>query len=290
MLDIHSDTFQKQLKVFIAQALFEDVGAGDLTAMACLSSRTIAYAKCILRESGIIAGLTLAEMIFKQFDKSIEFISNYVDGDYVKAGEILFEVKGRQRSILSSERVVLNSIQRMSGIATLTRKVQKSISHTHCKVLDTRKTTPGFRIIEKWAVQIGGGVNHRMGLYDMIMLKDNHIDYCGSISVALKKTLEYLRNSQQDIPIVVEVRNLKEVRDCIPYADNLKRLLLDNMDTQEIREALQIIDSRIQTEASGGINFENAPDYAETGVNFISMGSIIYDAKVLDMSLKAFEH
>ena len=287
MPNSYKESFKKAIDTFIDHALNEDIGSGDVTAMACLSPTIAAKAKCILRESGVVAGVALAEMIFKSFDPSIEFQSNCTDGDFIEAGSILFEVKGLQRSILSAERVVLNSMQRMSGIATLARKVQRSISHTQCKVLDTRKTTPGFRIAEKWAVQIGGAINHRMGLYDMVMLKDNHIDYCGSISVALDKTFEYLKLSNQEVPIIVEVRNLNEIRECLHYSNRIERLLLDNMSPKQITEALEIIKTEIRTEASGGITIENALSYAETGVDYISMGSIIYDAKVLDMSLKA---
>lgn len=287
MLNNYKDNFKKAIDTFIDHALSEDIGTGDVTAMACLSPTIVAKAKCILRESGVVAGVALAELIFKKFDPSIQFRSNYADGDFVEASSILFEVEGLQRSILSAERVVLNSMQRMSGIATLARKVQSSISHTQCKVLDTRKTTPGFRIAEKWAVQIGGAVNHRMGLYDMIMLKDNHIDYCGSVSIALNKTFEYFNLNNHEVPIVVEVRNLEEIKECLHYSNRIERLLLDNMSPKQIIEALDIIKSEIKTEASGGITAENALSYAETGVDYISMGSIIYDAKVLDMSLKA---
>ena len=178
-------------------------------------------------------------------------------------------------------------MQRMSGIATLTAEVQSLIAHTRCKVLDTRKTTPNFRIAEKWSVQIGGGTNHRMGLYDMVMLKDNHIDYCGSVQSAIEKTLEYLDRNARSVPIVVETRNVDEVAACLPYAATVHRILLDNMTTEELSAAVELIAGRISTEASGGITKENVVSIAETGVDFVSMGSIIYDAKVLDMSLKA---
>jgi nicotinate-nucleotide pyrophosphorylase (carboxylating) len=201
---------------------------------------------------------------------------------------VLFEVEGPQTDLLTAERVVLNSMQRMSGIATLTHQVQSMIAHTNCKVLDTRKTTPNFRIPEKWAVEIGGGVNHRMGLYDMILIKDNHIDYCGSVDSAIKKSLEYLSKNSLDIPIVVETRDLDEVDACLIFANKLERILLDNMSSKEIIHAVQHIQGRIPTEASGGITLKNVKEYAETGVDFISMGSIVYDAHLLDMSMKSY--
>jgi nicotinate-nucleotide pyrophosphorylase (carboxylating) len=287
MLEIHSDHFENQLIAFIDAALKEDIGTGDVSALACLDSAVISKAQCIVKDHGVIAGVELAGRIFHQFDANIRFTPLVADGDKVAAQTVAFIVEGPQTALLSAERVVLNCMQRMSGIATLTAEVQSLIAHTHCKVLDTRKTTPNFRIAEKWAVQIGGGANHRMGLYDMVMLKDNHIDYCGSVQSAIQKTVEYLDRNARSVLIVVETRNVDEVAACLPYAATVHRILLDNMTTEELSAAVGLIAGRISTEASGGITKENVISIAETGVDFVSMGSIIYDAKVLDMSLKA---
>ncbi|MAJ31803.1 MAG: nicotinate-nucleotide diphosphorylase (carboxylating) [Flavobacteriaceae bacterium] len=287
MLDLNSNLIQSQLNRFILSALEEDIGAGDISAKACLDTQKDSQAELLLKEDGVIAGIELARLIFQMHDERIHFNPFVEDGQNLAAGTVLFKIKGPESSILSAERVVLNCLQRMSGIATLTAEVQNKISHTGCKVLDTRKTTPNFRIAEKWAVQIGGGTNHRMGLYDMVMLKDNHIDYCGSIHVAIQKTLAYLKNNNIKVPIVVETRNRNEVQACLNYSDDIDRILLDNMSVNDLKVAVDLIANQIQTEASGGINTGNVLKIAETGVNFISMGSIIYNAKVLDMSLKA---
>lgn len=287
MLDLNSNLIQSQLKRFIHSALEEDIGGGDISAKACLDAQKDSQAQLLLKEDGVIAGIELAKLIFQMHDSWIHFNSFVEDGQYLSAGTVLFKINGPESSILSAERVVLNCLQRMSGIATLTAEVQNKISHTGCKVLDTRKTTPNFRIAEKWAVQIGGGTNHRMGLYDMVMLKDNHIDYCGSIDVAIQKTLAYLKNNTIKVPIVVETRNMNEVEACLKYCDAIERILLDNMSVDDLKTAVDLIANQVQTEASGGINTNNVLEIAQTGVNFISMGSIIYDARVLDMSLKA---
>lgn len=287
MSDYTSEAFERKLRDFIAQALLEDIGSGDISALAALNPDRVGEAQCIIKDSGILAGVDLAGRIFKQFDTRIAFNPILRDGTRVAAGYIAFKVKGPQSSLLSAERVVLNCMQRMSGIATLTHEVQQAIAHTSCKVLDTRKTTPNFRIAEKWAVHIGGGLNHRMGLYDMIMLKDNHIDYCGSVSKAIEKSLDYLQEHALKIPIVVETRNLEEVAACLPFAAHIHRILLDNMSVPQINDALKLINGTIPTEASGGITRKNVVQIAETGVDYVSMGSIIYDAAVLDMSLKA---
>lgn len=287
MLDLNSNLIQSQLKRFIHSALEEDIGAGDISAIACLDAQKDSQAQLLLKEDGVIAGIEMAKLIFQAHDSRIDFNSFVKDGENLTAGTVLFKINGPESSILSAERVVLNCLQRMSGIATLTAEVQNKISHTGCKVLDTRKTTPNFRIAEKWAVQIGGGTNHRMGLYDMVMLKDNHIDYCGSVEMAITKTLAYLDLHKIDIPIVVETRNIQEVKSCLPFASTINRVLLDNMNTAELCQAIDLINGKIKTEASGGITINNVKAIAETGVNFISMGSIIYDARVLDMSMKA---
>ena len=287
MLNTQSAAFESTLNQFIASALSEDIGSGDQSALACLDPNASGAADCLIKAKGVIAGIEMARRIFAHYDQRICFMPYLVDGDSIQEGTIAFRVEGPQASLLSAERLVLNCLQRMSGIATLTHKVQQLIAHTNCRVLDTRKTTPNFRIAEKWAVQIGGGENHRMGLYDMIMLKDNHIDYAGGVAQAIEKTLAYLKRQSKNLPIVVETRTIEEVVACLAYQGRIARILLDNMSTDRLSEALELIDGRIPTEASGGINLRNVVSIAETGVDYVSMGSIIYSAEVLDMSLKA---
>ena len=287
MLNTQSAEFENSLNQFIASALSEDIGSGDQSAMACLDPNATGAADCLVKANGVLAGIEMARRIFTHYDQRIRFTAHLVDGDSIQEGDIAFRIQGPQASLLSTERLVLNCLQRMSGRATLTNQVQQLISHTNCRVLDTRKTTPNFRIAEKWAVQIGGGENHRMGLYDMIMLKDNHIDYAGGVAQAIEKTVSYLKQQSKNLPIVVETRTLEEVDACLAYKGSIARILLDNMNTDRLREALQLINGRISTEASGGINLNNVVSIAETGVDYVSMGSIIYSAKVLDMSLKA---
>jgi nicotinate-nucleotide pyrophosphorylase (carboxylating) len=282
----YSSIYQKELQQFIESALKEDIGPGDFSALAALDTQQEGAAQLIVKEDCVLAGVELAQLIFKQYDSSIELETFIEDGTKVSAGSIAFKVNGNTQSILATERLVLNVMQRMSGIATLTNQNQELISHTKCRVLDTRKTTPNFRIAEKWAVLIGGGVNHRMGLYDMIMLKDNHIDYCGGVSAAIEKTIDFLKLKQLDLPIIVETRDLKEVKACLDYPE-IHRILLDNMSTEELREAIALIDGKIPTEASGNITKETIVPIAETGVDYISMGSITHSAPNIDLSLKA---
>jgi nicotinate-nucleotide pyrophosphorylase (carboxylating) len=282
----YSSIYQKELQQFIESALKEDIGPGDFSALAALDTQQEGAAQLIVKEDCVLAGVELAQLIFKQYDSSIELETFIEDGTKVSAGSIAFKVNGNTQSILATERLVLNVMQRMSGIATLTKQNQELISHTKCRVLDTRKTTPNFRIAEKWAVLIGGGVNHRMGLYDMIMLKDNHIDYCGGVSAAIEKTIDFLKLKQLDLPIIVETRDLKEVKACLDYPE-IHRILLDNMSTEELREAIALIDGKIPTEASGNITKETIVPIAETGVDYISMGSITHSAPNIDLSLKA---
>lgn len=278
--------FKDALEVFIDQALKEDLGSGDVSGLACLDPDASGTARCIVKQSGVLAGVALAGLIFRQYDPSFEFTPLLSDGSVVEKGAIAFEVSGSQQAILATERLVLNCMQRMSGIATLTHKMQSLIKHTSCKILDTRKTTPNFRLAEKWAVQIGGGTNHRIGLYDMVMLKDNHIDYCGGVSKAIKTTMAYLAREKRDIPVIVETRTLAEVAECLVFPD-LYRILLDNMPVSLMREAVDLVNGKIPTEASGNITKETIVAVAETGVDFISMGAITYSAGVLDISLKA---
>jgi len=278
--------FKDALETFITQALKEDLGSGDVSGMACLNSYASGTARCIVKQSGILAGVEMARLIFKHYAPSLEFTPLLSDGTLVEKGAIAFEVSGAQAAILATERLVLNCMQRMSGIATLTHETQALIGHTSCKILDTRKTTPNFRVAEKWAVQIGGGTNHRIGLYDMVMLKDNHIDYCGGVTKAIETTLAYLAREKRDIPVIVETRTLAEVRECLEFP-MLYRILLDNMSVSLMREAVALVNRKIPMEASGNITRETIVAVAETGVDFISMGAITYSAGVLDISLKA---
>lgn len=278
--------FKDALEAFIDQALKEDLGSGDASGLACLDPDATGTARCIVKQPGVLAGVAMAHLIFKQYDPSLEFTPLLSDGALVEQGAIAFEVSGPQQAILATERLVLNCMQRMSGIATLTQETQSLIKHTSCKILDTRKTTPNFRLAEKWAVQIGGGTNHRIGLYDMVMLKDNHIDYCGGVSKAIETTMAYLAREKRDIPVIVETRTLAEVEECLGFPD-LYRILLDNMPVSLMREAVALVNGKIPTEASGNITKETIVAVAETGVDFISMGAITYSAGVLDISLKA---
>ncbi len=278
--------FKDALEAFIDQALKEDLGSGDASGLACLDPDATGTARCIVKQPGVLAGVAMAHLIFKQYDPSLEFTPLLSDGALVEQGAIAFEVSGPQQAILATERLVLNCMQRMSGIATLTQEMQSLIKHTSCKILDTRKTTPNFRLAEKWAVQIGGGTNHRIGLYDMVMLKDNHIDYCGGVSKAIETTMAYLAREKRDIPVIVETRTLAEVEECLGFPD-LYRILLDNMPVSLMREAVALVNGKIPTEASGNITKETIVAVAETGVDFISMGAITYSAGVLDISLKA---
>lgn len=287
MPDTFTHLYQSQITSFIRQAILEDLGTGDVTSKACFEMAATGSAKCLIKEGGMLAGIEMARAIFSEIDSELEFTPLKKDGASIVPGDIVFTVSGNQISLLSAERLVLNCMQRMSAIATLTHTIQTLIRHTGCKVLDTRKTTPNFRIAEKWAVRIGGGTNHRMGLYDMIMLKNNHIDYCGGIKNAIQKTIFHLRTHQINLPIIVEARNLREVEACLPFAKDIERILLDNMSVSILQEALSIINGILPTEASGNITKENVVPIAETGVNYVSMGSIIYAAGVLDMSLRA---
>lgn len=282
------------VKEFIKQALLEDtldpkgiIPIGDHSANSCVPENETSRAKLIIKDEGVLAGIQIAVEIFKQVDASLEVKVLLADGVNVKYGDIGLEVYGNVRSILLSERLVLNTMQRMSGIATKTRQFVNIISHTNCKVLDTRKTTPNFRWFEKEAVKIGGGVNHRFGLYDMIMLKDNHIDYCGGIKPAISRAKEYRNNLGIMLPIEVETRNLDEVKQVLDQGD-IHRIMLDNFTVEACREAVEYVKNAVPLEASGGINMDTIKNYAETGVDFVSVGSLTYSYKSLDISLKAF--
>jgi nicotinate-nucleotide pyrophosphorylase (carboxylating) len=270
----------------IDNALREDIGEGDHSTLSCVPESAIGKAQLLIKEDGILAGIELAEIIFKRFDPSLHIEIFLKDGTAVKSGDIAFIVSGSSRSILTTERLVLNCMQRMSGIATQTNKIVSCIEGCVTKLLDTRKTTPGIRILEKWAVRIGGGHNHRFGLFDMLMLKDNHIDYAGGIRPAILRANDYLKSQKKNLKIEIEVRNIQELNEVLEVG-MVDRIMLDNFSPDEIRDALKIIPPQYETEASGGITIETIRSYAETGVQFISVGALTHSAKSLDMSLKA---
>ena len=274
------------LEAFITAALKEDIGEGDHSSLACLAPEASNRAKLIVKSEGILAGVEMAQHIFARFDPKLEIEVHIKDGAAVKFGDIAFTVHGASRSILSTERLVLNCMQRMSGIATYTHRLTQLLEGTSTRLLDTRKTTPNFRIAEKWAVHIGGGTNHRFGLYDMVMLKDNHIDFAGGIALAVEKTRQYLQSLGKSLRIEVETRNLQEVEQALKAKADV--IMLDNMSPALMRQAVQLINKQCATEASGGITEQTLREVAETGVDFISVGALTHSAKSMDMSLKAF--
>lgn len=282
--------FYKQYKNaidrFIVQALQEDIEGGDHTSNACFDDATVREAVLKVKNDCVIAGIELAEKIFLHYDATLEIESFVKEGDVLQSKAVAFRVKGKAKSLLPTERLVLNCMQRMSGIATLSRRLSEKIQHTNCKILDTRKTTPGFRYPEKWAVSIGGGYNHRMGLFDAMMIKDNHIDFCGGVKPALMKTKAYLDQNQYEIPVIVEVRNDQEIAQVMDFPW-VKRILLDNMTPKILAEKIEKINGKFETEASGNITEDKLLSYAETGVNYVSMGAITYGAIPIDLSLKA---
>lgn len=270
----------------IKLALKEDIGEGDHTSLSCVPNDATGHAKLIVKDTGILAGVELAKRIFNHYDPALEIKIHLSDGAKVKPGDIAFEISGKSQSILATERLVLNFMQRMSGIATQTRSIVDLIEGTNTQLLDTRKTTPGIRALEKWAVTIGGGVNHRFGLYDMVMIKDNHIDYAGGITNAITRTVEYLKSKNLKLNIEIEVRDEKELDEVLAVGQ-VDRIMLDNFTPEEIKRVLPKIPSHYETEASGGITIENIRSYAETGVDFISSGALTHSVRSLDMSLKA---
>lgn len=278
---------EPDLRSFIVNALAEDTGDGDHSSLASIPSDATGRARLIIKEEGIISGLRVAREVFTTADPSLTVDILLHDGDRVKYGDIALTVAGRVQPILRAERIVLNIMQRMSGIATSTAIYTEKISDTRARITDTRKTTPGMRALEKEAVRTGGGVNHRMGLYDMIMLKDNHTDYAGGIAKAVARTKEYLRQKGLDLKIEVEARSLKEVREILD-AGGVDRIMLDNFTIPDTKEAVALIAGRTETESSGGITLENVRDYALCGVDYISIGALTHHIKSLDMSLKAF--
>lgn len=277
---------EQELDSFIIRALEEDIQGGDHTSMATIPPHVMGKAKLIVKQDGVLAGVYIAERIFKKVNNKLSIKIYKEDGAYVRKGEIAFLVEGSALSILQAERLVLNTMQRMSGIATITSEFVNKVKGTSTKIIDTRKTTPGIRFLEKAAVIMGGGSNHRHGLYDMIMIKDNHIDFCGSISQAIDAVEEYLVDKKLNLKIEVETRNIEEVNEALKRG-GIHRIMLDNFSVEELKKAITLINGRFETEASGGINLETVANYASTGVNYISVGALTHSAVALDMSLKA---
>ena len=274
------------IQQFVQLAIKEDIKDGDHSALACIPKDAIGQAQLLVKENGIIAGVEIARQLFNEFDSTFIFHQLINDGENVKPGDIVFKIEGSSRSLLSVERLVLNVMQRMSAIATLTNKYVVALNGLNTKVLDTRKTTPLIRFLEKEAVLIGGGKNHRMGLYDMIMIKDNHIDFAGGIEKAIVKTKDYLNRKNLNLEIEVETRNLFEVSEVLKTG-GVDRIMLDNFNYEDLRKAVKLIDGKYKTEASGGITLDTLRNYAECGVDFISVGAITHSVKNLDLSLKA---
>jgi nicotinate-nucleotide pyrophosphorylase (carboxylating) len=280
--------FDTRLHKLIDHALTEDVGDGDHSTLCCIPADVKGKAVLKIKQDGILAGVEVAEKIFRYKRPSARFIRNKKDGDEMNVGEVAFEVETQVHTILQLERLVLNCMQRMSGIATLTRLYTDKLNGYKTRLLDTRKTTPNFRLLEKEAVRIGGGVNHRFGLFDMIMLKDNHIDYCGGIKEAIERAYDYVQRYRPDLKIEVETRTLEDVAMAIEAGKGkIHRIMVDNFTPGDIRKALQLINGAFETEASGGINLDTIEEYAATGVDFVSVGGLIHQAKSLDLSLKA---
>ncbi|UPQ79025.1 carboxylating nicotinate-nucleotide diphosphorylase [Flavobacterium azooxidireducens] len=279
--------FQNELQLIIQNGIREDIGEGDHSSLACIPKSATGKAKLLVKDQGIIAGVEFAKLIFNHVDSDLEVETFIQDGSSVNYGDIVFHVSGSSQSILKAERLVLNSMQRMSAIATKTKMYVDLLEGTATKVLDTRKTTPGFRAAEKWAVKIGGGENHRFALYDMIMLKDNHNDFAGGISKAIQKTKDYLSKNKLDLKIIVEARNLNEVEEIL-NSGGVYRILLDNFDYEMTKEAVKLIGNKCLTESSGNINEKTIRYYAECGVNYISSGALTHSVYNMDLSLKAF--
>lgn len=272
--------------MIIANAIREDVGDGDHSSLACIPDTAVGKAKLLVKDEGIIAGVDFAELVFYFIDPNLKIDVRIKDGEAVKYGDIVFYIEGSSQSILKAERLVLNAMQRMSAIATKTKLFVDLIEGTGTKILDTRKTTPGIRALEKWAVKIGGGENHRFALYDMIMLKDNHIDFAGGITKAIQKTKKYLKATKRDLRIIVEARNLEEIREIL-QSEGVYRILIDNFNYEDTRKAVALIGDSCLTESSGGINEKTIREYAECGVDYISSGALTHSVYNMDLSLKA---
>lgn len=284
---ISETQFKNELQLIISNAIREDVGDGDHSSLACVPADAHGKAKLLVKEDGVIAGVEFAKMIFDYVDKNLKVETFIEDGSDVKYGDIVLHVSGSSQSILKAERLVLNSMQRMSAIATKTKKYVDLLKGTATKILDTRKTTPGFRACEKWAVKIGGGENHRFALYDMVMLKDNHNDFAGGITNAINKTKEYLKQNNKDLKIIVEARNLDEIKEILK-SDGIYRILIDNFNFEDTKEAVKLIGDKCLTESSGNINEKTIREYADCGVDYISSGALTHSVYNMDLSLKAF--
>jgi nicotinate-nucleotide pyrophosphorylase (carboxylating) len=283
---ISEDQFQKELELIIENGIREDVGDGDHSSLSCIPADAIGKAKLLVKDTGIIAGVLFAEQVFATVDPELKMEILIEDGSPVKYGDVVFYVSGSSQSILKAERLVLNGMQRMSAIATKTHNYVSLLAGTGTKILDTRKTTPGIRALEKWAVKIGGGENHRFALYDMIMLKDNHIDFAGGITMAINKAKKYLKDHNKDLKIIVEARNLDEVEEILK-SDGVYRILIDNFNFEDTRKAVERIGNKCLTESSGGINEKTIRKYAECGVDYISSGALTHSVHNMDLSLKA---
>jgi len=283
---ITESQFKKELDIIIKNAVREDIGPGDYSSLACIPDSAMGKAKLLVKDEGIIAGIDFARMVFEFIDPSMTFEAILSDGDKVRYGDIAFYISGKSQAILKSERLVLNAMQRMSAIATKTAQYVEKLQGTNTKILDTRKTTPGIRALEKWAVRIGGGVNHRFALYDMIMLKDNHIDFAGGVTAAIEKTNKYLNTNDLDLKIIVEARNLDEIKEILK-SKGVHRILIDNFNYEDTKKAVALIGDQCQTESSGGITLDTLRPYADCGVDFISSGALTHSVYNMDLSLKA---
>lgn len=286
---IHYDSIDKAIEIAFAEDStdrFTGIQYGDVSSLSVFDHSQIGHAKLLVKDQGVIAGVELAQRIIQKLDPEAVFTVHIQDGEMVNNGDIVFTCSAKVLCLLKAERILLNFMQRMSGIATLSHTFSQAVKHTRCKILDTRKTTPGLREFDKWAVRIGGAHNHRFGLYDMIMLKDNHVDYCGGIEKTIQKAIHYKRENNLDIPIEIETRNLREVEQVLAHG-GVQRIMLDNFSIEDCSLAVSLISNRYETEASGGINLQTVVPYAETGVQFISVGALTHSAKCLDISFKA---
>ena len=280
------ETVHELIDRLIDLAFAEDIGDGDHTTLSCIPEDAMGKSKLLIKEPGVLAGVEIAKEIFHRFDPTMQVEVMMEDGSEVKPGDVAMVVTGKVRSLLQTERLMLNVMQRMSGIATMTRRYVKQLEGTHTRVLDTRKTTPGMRMLEKEAVKIGGGVNHRIGLFDMILLKDNHVDFAGGIDKAIRRAKEYCKEKGKDLKIEIEVRNLNELQQVLDLG-GVDRIMFDNFTPELTRKAVEMVGGRYETESSGGITFDTLRQYAETGVDFISVGALTHSVKGLDMSFKA---